>query len=154
MLWFFKAIFKSCFNCLGPGAPKTTRLNWTSLMTSQLDCKFGGKLARNSNCRMQDGGRVLLNNHILYNCISLKRWALTHGPRNLTIPAIVYYINTLDSQSCEKDKGESTYLWIGDVSYKTINYNWAYFQKFPSKKGFHGESHNLWLNFLCNKRIK
>ena len=29
----------------------------------------------------------------------------------------------LDSQSYERDKGESTYFLIGNVSYKTINYN-------------------------------
>ena len=46
----------------------------------------------------------------------------TDAIKSVTIPANVYYINTLDSQSCERDKGESTYLLIGDVSYKTINY--------------------------------
>ena len=46
----------------------------------------------------------------------------TDAIKSVTIPAIVYYINTLDSQSSERDKGESIYLLIGDVSYKTINY--------------------------------
>ena len=48
----------------------------------------------------------------------------TDAIKRVTIPAIVYYINILDSQSCKRDKGESTYLLIGDDSYKTINYYW------------------------------
>ena len=67
----------------------------------------------------------------------------TDAIKSVTIPAIVYYINTLDSQSCERDKGESTYLLIGDVSYKTINYNWANLQKFPIKWTFWRNSQTL-----------
>ena len=47
----------------------------------------------------------------------------THGNKSLTIPAIVYFINSLHGQSSVRDRGEPTYLYIGDVSYKTINYN-------------------------------
>ena len=47
----------------------------------------------------------------------------THGNKSLTIPAIAYFINSLHGQSSVRDRGEPTYLYIGDVSYKTINYN-------------------------------
>ena len=46
-----------------------------------------------------------------------------HGNKSLTIPAIAYFINSLHGQSTVRDRSESTYLYIGDVSYKTINYN-------------------------------
>ena len=35
---------------------------------------------------------------------------ITHGIKSLTIPAIAYFINSLDGQSCGKDRGESVYL--------------------------------------------
>ena len=60
----------------------------------------------------------------------------THGNKSLTIPAIAYFIIKQPSRSelCERQGwADTTYLYIGDVSYKTINYNWAYFQKFPTK---------------------
>ena len=47
----------------------------------------------------------------------------THGIRSLTMPAIAYFINSLHGQSAVRDRAEPTYLYIGDVSYKTINYN-------------------------------
>ena len=53
----------------------------------------------------------------------------THGVNNLPIPAIVYYINTLDIQLCKRGRGVSTILNVGDVFYKIINYNWANLQK-------------------------
>ena len=34
----------------------------------------------------------------------------THGIKSLTIPAIAYFINTLDVQSCGSDRGEPVYL--------------------------------------------
>ena len=52
-----------------------------------------------------------------------KTRSLTHGNKSLTIPAIAYFINSLHGQSSVRDRGEPTYLYIGDVSYKTINYN-------------------------------
>ena len=62
--------------------------------------------------------------------------SFTDAIKNVTIPAIVCYINTLDSQSYERDKGKSTYLLIGDVSYKTINYYWANFKKNSNQMDF------------------
>ena len=47
----------------------------------------------------------------------------THGTNNLPIPAIVYYINTLDSQLCRRGRGVPIILYVGEVFYKTINYN-------------------------------
>ena len=35
---------------------------------------------------------------------------VTHPFNNLPIPAIVYFINTLDSQTSERDKGKPTFL--------------------------------------------
>ena len=43
----------------------------------------------------------------------------THGTNNLPIPAIVYYINTLDIQLCRRGKGVPTILYVGDVFYKS-----------------------------------
>ena len=48
-----------------------------------------------------------------YKNFSLSEQYVTDAIKSVTIPAIVYYINTLYSQSCERDKGESTYLLIG-----------------------------------------
>ena len=47
----------------------------------------------------------------------------THGVILLPIPAIVYYINTLDSQICRRGRGVPTILYVGDVFYNSINYN-------------------------------
>ena len=54
-----------------------------------------------------------------HNCII----AHTHGVILLPIPAIVYYINTLDIQLCRRGRGVPTILYVGEVFYKTINYN-------------------------------
>ena len=47
----------------------------------------------------------------------------THRDRSLTIPALAYYINILNSQSCGRGRGVPTYLLVGEVFYKIINYN-------------------------------
>ena len=62
----------------------------------------------------------------------IEKWA-THPFNNLPIAAIAYFINTLDSQTSERDKGKPTFLYVGDISYKTINYNWAKFKRIPIK---------------------
>ena len=63
----------------------------------------------------------------------------THGDgvNNLPIPAIVYYINTLDSQICRRGRGVPT-----EPTYKN----------FHSKK-LSGERLKLSLDFLFNARI-
>ena len=47
----------------------------------------------------------------------------TNGIKSLTIPAIAYFINSLHGQSSVRDRGDPTYLYIGDVYYKTIKFN-------------------------------
>ena len=64
----------------------------------------------------------------------------SHGIKSLTIPAIAYFINSLHGQSSVRDRGEPTYLYIGDVSYKTIT---EPIVKNFQPKGFLGESHKL-----------
>ena len=83
-------------------------------------------------------------------------WAylkLTHGVNNLPnlpLPAIAYYINTLDSQSSGRNRGWQTFLHVVDIFYKSTTD--------PSFKnlqlnGFSGETLKLNLEFLCNAHI-
>ena len=39
----------------------------------------------------------------------------THALKNLHIPAIAYFINTLDSQSSERGMGGPNYFKVGDL---------------------------------------
>ena len=59
-----------------------------------------------------------------------------HGVILLPVPAIVYYINTLDIQLCRRGRGVPAILYVGDVFYKTINCNWANLQKFSNPIDF------------------
>ena len=45
----------------------------------------------------------------------------THRVNNLPIPAMVYYINTLDIQLCRRGRGVSTILYVGDVFYGPVS---------------------------------
>ena len=77
----------------------------------------------------------------------------THGVNNLPIPAIVYYINTLDIQLCRRGRarrGVPTILYVGEVFYKTITE--PTYINFRSKE-LSGERLKLCLDFLCNKGI-
>ena len=79
----------------------------------------------------------------------------THPFNNLPIPVMAYFINILGSQTSERDRGKPTFLYFGDISYKTINYNWANFQKFPIKWIFGRSSQTLPRIFmLCPYYIK
>ena len=47
-----------------------------------------------------------------------------HGNQNLPIPTVAYVIKTLNSQSSGRGRGgPPTSLYVGDIFYKTINYN-------------------------------
>ena len=68
----------------------------------------------------------------------------THPFNNLPIPVKVYFINTLGSQTSERDRGKPTFLvYFWDISYKTINYNWANIQKVSIKWTFWKNSQTL-----------
>ena len=48
--------------------------------------------------------------------------------------AIAYFISSLDSQTCGREREVSRYSCkLGVFSYKTMNYYWANFQKFPTE---------------------
>ena len=71
------------------------------------------------------------------------------GAKILLYPALAHYINTLvfDIQLCERGRD----VW--DIFfYKTINYNAAYFEKFPIKWIF-WKNLSSSLDFLCNNCI-
>ena len=52
---------------------------------------------------------------------------LTHGNKNLPIPAMAYYINDLDIQRSGRGKGGPTYSKIGEVLYKICSSHYANF---------------------------
>ena len=66
----------------------------------------------------------------------------THGTKSLTIPAIAYFINSLYGQGSVRDRGNPTWLYIGDISCKTITEP-IFENLYLQPKGFLGESHNF-----------
>ena len=53
----------------------------------------------------------------------------SHGPINLPIPALSYFINTLDSQSSGRARGGPNYFKVGGLFYKICTYLYANFRK-------------------------
>ena len=58
-----------------------------------------------------------------------ERELYTHGDNNLTIPAMAYYINSLDIQSSGRGRGGPTYFKVGDILYKICTSHYANFRK-------------------------
>ena len=47
--------------------------------------------------------------------VILQSSKITHPFNNLPIPAIAYFINTLDSHTSERDRGKPTFMYVGDI---------------------------------------
>ena len=53
----------------------------------------------------------------------------THAFKNMHIPTVAYFINTLDSQSSGRGRGGPTYFKAGELFYKICSSLYANFQK-------------------------
>ena len=76
----------------------------------------------------------------------------SHGPINLPIPAIAYFINTLDSQSSGRGRGGQTISKLGTFFTKYVPHSISIFEK-KSHPIRPVEGLKLCLDFLCNVRI-
>ena len=61
--------------------------------------------------------------------IYLSHLSNTHGPINLPIAAIVYFINTLDSQSPGRARGGPNYFKVGGFFTKYVPTSMPIFEK-------------------------
>ena len=80
-----------------------------------------------------------LMKYLIQNFVKIAQCFRLHGIDNLPIPALVPQIYHIDVQSCGRGMGRSSYLNVGEVFYKTLNYNWANFQN------------NIFLHWFKNK---
>ena len=65
-------------------------------------------------CTLKNMRIISLNNSLIF-AASVAMYLHTHALIKLHIAAIVYYINTLDSQLCRRGRGVPTilYVWVG-----------------------------------------